>query len=89
LSLITHNGTNINDACGTLHTQDLQAAVIAHHADVGFAFDGDGDRVIAVSKDGVIKDGDDILSLLLDHPIYKGTSMLVGTVMTNCGIELI
>lgn len=79
------NGTNINDACGALHPQRVAQAVLEHHADAGFAFDGDGDRVVAVSKDGAIKDGDTILALLLDHPRYKNTPAIVGTSMSNHG----
>ncbi len=79
------NGTNINHGCGALHLESLQDAVIDNKADAGFAFDGDGDRVMAVNHDGVIKNGDDILALLLDHPIYRSTRAIVGTIMTNQG----
>jgi len=82
------NGTNINHACGALHPQQLQEAVVANQADAGFAFDGDGDRVVMVNKKGEIKDGDDILALLLTHPAYKETQSVVGTVMTNQGFEV-
>lgn len=81
------NGTNINQACGALHPEALQKAVIEHGADAGFAFDGDGDRVIAVARNGAIKDGDDILAVLLDHPNYMHTSSVIGTVMTNQGFD--
>ncbi len=81
------NGININEQCGALHPQTLQKAVLENAADAGFAFDGDGDRVIAVSKNGEIKDGDDILALLLDHPLYAPASLIVGTVMTNQGFD--
>lgn len=81
----TPNGTNINAACGALHPTAVKIAVERYNADAGFAFDGDGDRVIAVSKNGEIKDGDDILALLLDHPRYCTTSIVVGTDMTNHG----
>jgi phosphoglucosamine mutase len=79
------NGTNINDACGALHPEQLQQAVIAHNAHVGFAFDGDGDRVIAVNKDGLLKNGDDILALLSTHPNYRHEPTIVGTIMSNEG----
>src|SRR5579872_4867145 len=82
------NGMNINNNCGSLHPEALQQAVTAHNADIGFAFDGDGDRVIAVSRSGEIKDGDDMLALLLAHPHYKETKTVVGTEMTNQGFEL-
>lgn len=81
------NGTNINDGCGSVHPEQLQQAVLEHHADIGFAFDGDGDRVIAVNKHGLIKNGDDILALLQDHPLYKKEHTIVGTVLTNYGLQ--
>lgn len=80
-------GTNINDNCGSLHIDGLKKAVTLYHADVGFAFDGDGDRVIAVNRHGQEKNGDAILAMLLDHPSYKDVPMLVGTLMTNQGLE--
>lgn len=81
------NGTNINQDCGALHPEALQKTVIEHTADIGFAFDGDGDRIIAVSRRSEIKNGDDILAILLDHPTYKNASCVVGTVMTNQGFD--
>src|SRR5579885_326617 len=87
--VVIHNqpdGFNINTQCGALYLNDLQQAVTAHQADVGFAFDGDGDRIIAVNRQGVIKNGDDILALLLEHPLYSETKAVVGTSMTNHGL---
>lgn len=81
------NGININKQCGAVHPQALQKAVIAHNADIGFAFDGDGDRVVCVNKHGQLKTGDDILALLLTHSAYKNTHLVVGTSMTNQGFE--
>ena len=81
------NGTNINANCGTLHPYQLQQAVLSHNALAGFAFDGDGDRVIAVNRSGVLKDGDDLLALLLDHPACAQSTHVVGTIMTNHGLE--
>jgi phosphoglucosamine mutase len=81
------NGKNINVTCGAVHPEALQRLVLEHHADAGFAFDGDSDRVIAVNHLGEIRDGDDILALLLDHPLYKNTRTIVGTIMTNQGLE--
>lgn len=81
------NGININQTCGALHPEMLQKTIIEHAGDIGFAFDGDGDRIIAVSHTGEIKNGDDILAILLDHPMYKHTSSIVGTVMSNQGLE--
>jgi phosphoglucosamine mutase len=81
-------GININEKCGALHLNSLQDAVIAHKADIGFAFDGDGDRVIAVNSQGIIKDGDDILAMLMQHISYEQESGIVGTVMTNQGFAV-
>jgi len=82
------DGKNINENCGSTHPQTLQKAVLEHKADIGFAFDGDGDRIVAVSKDGQIKDGDDILCLLSEHPLYKSQKNIVGTIMSNYGLEI-
>lgn len=81
------NGRNINDQCGATHPGLLARIVIEENADIGFAFDGDGDRVVAVNKQGAIKDGDDILALLLDHPIYALQPTLVCTIMSNAGLD--
>lgn len=81
------DGININSCCGSLHPEALITSVYEHGADIGFAFDGDGDRVIAVTKDGRIKDGDDLLEILLQHNDYRAVDCLVGTVMTNKGLE--
>lgn len=79
-------GSNINEGCGSLYPQALQKAVIEHKAHVGFAFDGDGDRLIAVNHRGIVKDGDDILAVLLSHDAYAHTPEVVGTVMSNGGL---
>ncbi len=81
------NGININHKCGALHPDALQKAVIAYNADVGFAFDGDADRVVMVNNRGEVHDGDDILALLLKHPLYEHTNEVVGTIMTNQGFQ--
>jgi phosphoglucosamine mutase len=83
----TPNGRNINEKCGTLFPEHIKKAVLENNADIGFAFDGDGDRVIAITKDGHIRDGDDILALLLNNPSFSSTTTVVGTVMTNHGFE--
>lgn len=80
-------GFNINNECGSLNPKALQAAVIEFQADIGFAFDGDGDRVIACNKHGQVKDGDDLLALLIYHPLYNKNHLIVGTIMTNQGFE--
>lgn len=83
----TPDGYNINQQCGSTHPKALQRAVVEHKADIGFAFDGDGDRVIAVNRYGELKNGDDLLCLLLDHPDYQTTTSIVGTIMTNGGLQ--
>ncbi|BDC34286.1 phosphoglucosamine mutase [Candidatus Dependentiae bacterium Noda2021] len=80
------DGTNINFKCGSLEPSMLQATVVSHNAQYGFAFDGDGDRVIACNSKGDIKDGDDILHLLATHSAYVHQSEIVGTIMTNQGL---
>jgi phosphoglucosamine mutase len=75
------NGTNINEQCGSTHPETLQQLVKTKGLDVGFAFDGDGDRVIAVDNKGELFDGDQIIALLAKAtPNCKG---VVATVMSN------
>ncbi len=81
------NGKNINEKCGALHPEKLHETILQNKADLGFAFDGDGDRLIMLNKNGEIKDGDDILALLLNHPKYKNTNEVVGTIVTNHGLD--
>lgn len=89
ISLHKHpNGENINHHCGSQHPETLQQTVLAYKAIAGFAFDGDGDRVIAVNKHGEVKDGDDIIALLLEHPQYMDQQYIVGTIMTNEGLNV-
>ncbi len=80
------SGMNINDKCGALHPEQLQGAVLLHKADIGFAFDGDGDRVIAVASNGEVKNGDDLMAILTQHPTYN-QKRIVGTIMANAGFE--
>ena len=83
------DGFNINADCGAAHPRSLQAHVVAHSADLGIAFDGDGDRVQLVDHTGVLADGDDIIYLLARDMQARGrlNGPVVGTVMTNFGIE--
>jgi phosphoglucosamine mutase len=83
------NGLNINDRCGATHIEPLQKAVLAEKADLGIAFDGDGDRVILVDSDGRGYDGDDIVFMIASdlQTQKKLKGSVVGTVMTNMGIE--
>ncbi len=82
----TPNGRNINQQCGSVHPEILQKKVIESGADFGCAFDGDGDRLSLISRDGVIKDGDDILALVSHHPTYATQTTVIGTVMSNEGL---
>lgn len=82
----TPNGKNINENCGSLHLQQMQELVIKTEAHAGFAFDGDGDRLIAVGKDGVCKNGDELLAFLLQHPAYRNERTVVGTILSNQGL---
>ena len=78
------NGRNINDSCGSTHPQALQALVKAKGLDVGFAFDGDGDRVIAVDNEGQLFDGDQIIALLAKQYHQEGRcDAVVATIMSN------
>lgn len=91
---IIHNepdGTNINEKCGSTHMDDLQALVKENGADIGFAFDGDADRCLAVDENGQLIDGDKILAICgLDMKerglLQKNT--IVGTVMSNLGLTM-
>ena len=85
------NGTNINEACGSTHPDDVQAAVRAHGADAGLAFDGDADRVLAVDGDGELVDGDQIIAICAVDRRARGelrNGSVVVTVMTNLGFRL-
>lgn len=83
------NGTNINAECGATHPHALVEKVREHRADVGIAFDGDGDRVIMVDSTGRILDGDELIYIIASHRREAGTLRggVVGTVMTNLGLE--
>lgn len=84
------NGDKINVNCGSTHMAQLQAAVKAHSADLGFAFDGDADRVIAVDDQGRCVDGDYTLFLWgkqLKEAGQLPENLIVGTVMANLGFE--
>ncbi|WP_160109191.1 phosphoglucosamine mutase [Pseudomonas izuensis] len=84
------NGLNINENCGSTHMGQLQAAVLAEHADMGIAFDGDGDRVLMVDHTGAIVDGDELLFIIARdlHEHGKLQGGVVGTLMSNLGLEL-
>lgn len=83
------DGTNINDGCGSTHIENLQAYVKENHLDVGFAYDGDADRCIAVDDKGEIIDGDAIMYLCGCYLKEKGelnNNTIVTTVMSNLGL---
>lgn len=82
------DGFNINQDCGAIDPRTLQRKVVDVGANVGIAFDGDGDRVIMVDHEGAIVDGDELLCILAkDQARTKSTSGIVGTVMSNLGLE--
>jgi phosphoglucosamine mutase len=83
------NGTNINDGVGSTHPEALVARVRETGADLGIAFDGDGDRVLFVDAEGMVRDGDDLLYVLACDWQASGRlrGPVVGTLMTNYGFE--
>lgn len=83
------NGLNINDKCGSTSPKLLQQAVLEHKADVGIAFDGDGDRVIMVDSNGEVVDGDELLFIMCYGRVKQAQMAggVVGTLMTNFGLE--
>lgn len=84
------NGLNINKDCGSTHLEHLQKTVLSQKADLGIAFDGDGDRVLMVDNLGEIVDGDELLFILTQHGVKQGhiKGGIVGTAMSNLGLEL-
>ena len=84
------DGTNINADCGALHPDGLQRRLRTVRADVGFAFDGDGDRLISVDHLGEIRDGDYALAIAGRHMAQQrrlNGNMVVTTVMANLGLD--
>ena len=84
------DGTNINDACGSTHPEKLQAAVLAHHADMGLAFDGDADRLIVVDELGRVLDGDKTIAICAKMLKAEGrlkANKVTVTVMSNIGFH--
>jgi phosphoglucosamine mutase len=87
----TPNGLNINDHCGSQHTQDLKKRVVETGADIGLAFDGDGDRLIAVDEKGREISGDQVLIICARKLKEKGrlkNDLLISTVMSNLGLKV-
>lgn len=85
----TPDGLNINDGCGSTSPEALIKVVKAEKADVGIAFDGDGDRVAFVDDKGALLDGDEIIYIIAKDRLEKGEEVpgVVGTVMSNLGLE--
>lgn len=78
------DGININHECGSTHPKKLQSLVLEHHADLGIALDGDGDRIIMVDEQGALVDGDGILYILAMGEKPAG---VVGTLMSNMALQ--
>src|SRR4051794_25804483 len=92
IGILAHepDGRNINHNCGSTHLDRLRAAMQAGDDEAGFAFDGDGDRMLAVDRNGVVVDGDELIALAALH--LRGQGRLPGdgvavTVMTNYGFH--
>lgn len=84
----TPNGVNINDNCGSTHPEDLMAFVKANNLDLGVAFDGDADRMLAVDENGVLVDGDKVIAICSSQMKKEGKlaqDTAVVTVMSNMG----
>ena len=85
------NGININDKCGSQHTQDLKKRVVKSGAAIGIAFDGDGDRLITVDEKGHQINGDQILLIcakMLKEQGKLNNNLLVSTIMSNLGLRI-
>lgn len=84
----TPDGLNINEKCGSMYPENIQKAVIEHHADVGISLDGDADRVIMIDENAQIIDGDTILAICARDMKRRGllkNDTVVSTVMANLG----
>jgi len=85
------DGTNINANCGSTHMEELQARVVYEKADLGLAFDGDADRLLAVDENGRKVDGDQIMAIIGNYMKESGklaNDTIVATVMSNLGFFL-
>jgi phosphoglucosamine mutase len=84
-------GMNINQGCGSLYPEAISQTVVANHAQVGIAFDGDADRVVFCDENGTVIDGDTIMAICALRMMKEGRlkqNTLVATVMSNLGLEL-
>jgi len=87
----TPNGLNINENCGSTHMENLSQYVKANNLDIGIAFDGDGDRMLAVDGDGIPVQGDEILAIIGSDLKERGLlakDTIVATTMSNQGLEV-
>ena len=83
------DGRNINDACGSVHPAEMRAGVIRERADLGIAFDGDGDRVVMADEEGRLLDGNALVSILAVNMLERGElpcGAVATTVMANAGL---
>ena len=88
---VNPDGKNINENCGSQHPEVLQKKVVEKGADIGVAFDGDGDRLIAVDEKGNVATGDQILAVYAKYMKEKGVlkgNRVISTVMSNIGLGL-
>ena len=86
----TPNGTNINEHCGSTHLDVIKKYVVENHCNLGIAYDGDGDRCLAVDENGNEIDGDKILAIMSKYMMEKETlnkNTVVATVMSNLGLK--
>lgn len=84
------NGALINKNCGSTHIEGFIAECVASGVDFGFSFDGDGDRVLVVCKNGEVLDGADLMYIFANYLHQKGVlkgEKIVSTIITNCGLE--
>ncbi|MFP4172750.1 MAG: phosphoglucosamine mutase [Candidatus Hydrogenedentota bacterium] len=87
---VNPNGVNINDRCGSVHPEEMRATVIRERADLGVAFDGDGDRVVMADNDGRLLDGNALLAILAQDLLEREAlthRTLATTVMANGGLQ--
>ena len=85
------DGTNINSNCGSTHMEELQARVVYEKANIGLAFDGDADRLLAVDENGTVVNGDQIMAIVGNYMKSQGSlkkNTIVATVMSNLGFFL-
>jgi phosphoglucosamine mutase len=85
------DGRNINEACGSTHPELLRTVMVEGDYDIGFAFDGDGDRLLAVDRTGRVADGDELLALAALHLRDRGElpgGGIAATVMSNYGLHV-